>query len=139
MKLEEAKERLIELSRISQEGAKLHPQDAEMFLTDKEALETAIAELHAMQNLLDEKNEEIERLQKENEEYKNRNKILESCKYVDSHEIIKAKLEECERWRKKIRIMIEAIEELLIKLTSEEVKNRLEAKKQILENLLKEE
>lgn len=65
MKLEEAKERLLELSKVSEKGAKLHPDDAELFLTDKEALETVIAELHAMQNLLDEKNEEIEHLQKE--------------------------------------------------------------------------
>lgn len=32
------------------------------------AIDTVIAELHAMQNLLDEKNEELDRLQKENEE-----------------------------------------------------------------------
>lgn len=72
MGLEEAKERLLELARISEEGAKLHPEDSEMFLTDKEAIETVIAELHAMQNLLDEKNEEIELLQKENERYENK-------------------------------------------------------------------
>ena len=53
--------------------------------------------------------QELEHLQKENEKLKSRNEILECCKYVDSHEIIKAKLEESERWRNKIRIMIEEI------------------------------
>ena len=42
MELEEVKERLLELARISEEGAKLHPEDSEMFLTDKEALKTAL-------------------------------------------------------------------------------------------------
>lgn len=36
----------------------------------QQAIDTVIAELHALQNLLDEKNEEIEHLQKENEELK---------------------------------------------------------------------
>ena len=46
---------------------------------------------------------------------------------------------EREYWLNKIRTMIEAIEELLPKLTSGDVRNRLSAKKQILEELLKEE
>ena len=42
MHIEKVKERLSELARISEEGAKLHPEDSEMFITDKEALETAL-------------------------------------------------------------------------------------------------
>lgn len=42
MHIDKVKERLSELARISEEGAKLHPEDSEMFITDKEALETAL-------------------------------------------------------------------------------------------------
>ena len=129
MELEEAKERLLELSRISEEGARLHPEDSEMFLTDKEALETAIAELHAMQNLLDEKNEEIDRLHKENDlarkaliansyEADERNNLLvkiqelqkenEKLKEIDLTTVhIKGVCDEKERWRNKIREKID--------------------------------
>lgn len=95
MKLEEAKERLIELSKVSEKGAKLHTDDAELFLTDKEALETVL--------------QEIEHLQKENEELKNmdlttvyingvcdekgrwRNKINDKIKQMNTEEKIKLK------------------------------------------------
>lgn len=43
----------------------------------EEAWETVTAEVFAMQNLLDEKNEELDRLQKENEELKEKNKLLQ--------------------------------------------------------------
>ena len=59
MELEEAKKTLLE---IRKELA---------WVEDVEAIDTVIAELFAMQNLLDEKNEELDRLQKENEELKN--------------------------------------------------------------------
>lgn len=83
--------------------------------------------------------EELERLQKENEELKSRNKILECCKYVDSHEIIKAKLEECERWQNKIR---EKIEEIKSRMNDDCLalhEFQREAKIDVLYDLLKEE
>ncbi len=42
MELRKAKERIVDLIRVSEEGAKIHPQDRELFLTDKEALETVL-------------------------------------------------------------------------------------------------
>lgn len=57
MELEEAKKTLLE---IRKELA---------WVEDVEAIDTVISELFAMQNLLDEKNDELDRLQKENEKY----------------------------------------------------------------------
>ena len=78
--------------------------------------------------------QELDRLQKENE-------ILESCKYVDSLEIIRAKREECERWRGKIR---EKIKEIYEDENSEYYDMFLEQRDiektiSILKDLLKEE
>ena len=65
-----------------------------------EAFNTVIGELHAMQNLLDEKNEEIEHLQKENEalrkladhlehlisyKYKNKDKIKDCLEDIEDY------------------------------------------------------
>ena len=69
--------------------------------------------------------QELEHLQKENEQYSKQMDL----DYVDKNFVSK----------NKIRIMKEAIEELLPKFASGYVKNRLDAKKQILESLLKEE
>lgn len=55
MHIDKVKERLSELARISEEGAKLHPEDSEMFITDKEALETALKHIDYLQK----KNEEL--------------------------------------------------------------------------------
>ena len=70
MKVEEAKERLIDLQAENEQmlleyeagmfDVKLNEELVEEFEKECEAIETVIAELHAMQNLLDEKNEEIE-------------------------------------------------------------------------------
>lgn len=65
-----------------------------------EAFNTVIGDLHALQNLVDEKNDEIDRLQKENEELKN----------IDLTTVhIKGVCDEKERWRNKIREKIEEI------------------------------
>ena len=150
MELEESKERLLELARISEEGAKLHPEDSEMFLTDKEAIETVIAELHAMQNLLDEKNDELEYLQKENERYEN--KIILSDK--EYRRVIDAAQKDCVS-KDKIREKIKRLEEEeKAELSEFEKRKRLVLptdtpylfasaeyswKKEVLNNLLKEE
>lgn len=78
--------------------------------------------------------QELDNLQKENEELKS--KIIE----VEKENLVQKAViyEECIS-KDKIRIMIKAIEELLPKFTSGDVRNRLSAKKQILEELLKEE
>ena len=76
MKLEEAINKLKET------------QDS--YLKDEldEAIETVIGELFAMQNLLDEKNEEIEHLQKENEELQKENgKLKRARKWFIEHTI----------------------------------------------------
>ena len=62
-----------------------------------EAIETIIAELHAMQNLLDEKNDKLERLQKENEDLKNMDLTTVYLKGV---------ADEKERWRNKVKKII---------------------------------
>ena len=69
MELEEAKKVLMSL-----------PEYQDLVSKECEAIDTVIAELHAMQNLLDEKNEELDRLQKENEELKkdSRNRVIGS-------------------------------------------------------------
>ena len=54
----------------------------------------------------------LEELQKENEKLKDRNKILENCKYVNILEIEKSKAEEKERWRNKIKEKIEELDKL---------------------------
>lgn len=80
MKLEEAKKILLEFIRCAgEEFAKVKFTSTSMNVDDGdiEAMETVIAELHAMQNLLDEKREELEHLQKENEELKDKNKLLQ--------------------------------------------------------------
>ena len=58
------------------------------------AIDTVIHELVALQNLLDEKNEEIEHLQKENEELKDIDLTIVHLKGV---------CDEKERWRNKIK------------------------------------
>jgi hypothetical protein len=55
----------------------------------QQAIDTVIAELHALQNLLDEKNEEIEHLQKENEEYSKQMDL----DYVDKNFVSREKIE----------------------------------------------
>ena len=59
MELEEAKKVLMSL-----------PEYQDLVSKEFEAIDTVIHELVALQNLLDEKREEIEHLQKENEELK---------------------------------------------------------------------
>lgn len=80
--------------------------------------------------------QELDNLQKENEEYKSRNEILESCKYIDSIEIIRAKLEECERWRSKIREKIEEVNQSWFDFLGQ---RDVDKTIQILQDLLKEE
>lgn len=86
MKLEEAKKVLL----IIRENIEFELQ---FIYADKtiaklkeyiQAIDTVIAELHALQNLLDEKNEEIYHLQKENEELKNGNKGFIPVKKIEN-------------------------------------------------------
>lgn len=105
MELEEAKELLIEMrENCLKENSAYNDTKRK----DKaEAIDTVIAELHAMQNLLDEKNEELDRLQKENKGIKARvdkyiqggNETLrleheETLKYYHENYISKDKIRE---------------------------------------------
>ena len=143
MELEEAKNTLLE---IRKELA---------WVEDVEAIDTVIAELFAMQNLLDEKNEELDRLQKENDlakkaliansyEADERNNLLaevqrlkkenEKLKEIDLTTVhIKGVCDEKERWRNKIREKIE-----LIKILRQALYNESNVIT-ILQDLLKEE
>lgn len=108
-----------------------------------EAFNTVIGDLHALQNLVDEKNDELEHLQKENEELKN----------IDLTTVhIKGVCDEKERWRNKIRKMIETLEEqekaelepkdvLVFPKDTAYLSAKVEYyhKKNILQDLLKEE
>lgn len=98
MELEEAKEQLKDLINDRKSFLSGDAEHDEIYLKDIEALEIAIAELHAIQNLLDEKNDEIDRLQKENEELKDIDLTIVHLKGV---------CDEKERWRNKIREMLE--------------------------------
>lgn len=51
MKLENAKERVKDLIRISEEGAFRYPNDSELFLNDKEALSLVLSELEKYKRL----------------------------------------------------------------------------------------
>ena len=118
MELEEAKNTLLE---IRKELA---------WVEDVEAIDTVISELFTMQNLLNEKNEEIELLQKENEK-------LKEIDLTTVH--IKGVCDEKERWRNKIR---EKIEEIKARMNDDCLAlhefQRI-AKIDVLQNLLKEE
>lgn len=76
------------------------PEYQDLVSKECEAIDTAIAELHAMQNLLDEKNEEIEHLQKENAELKTKNrtqkKLTEYAKEVTTEQVVST-IEEFEK------------------------------------------
>ena len=91
MKLEEAKKILLEFIRCAgEEFEKVKFTSTSMNVDDGdiEAMETVIAELHAMQNLLDEKREEIEHLQKENEELQKENgKLTRARKWFIEHTV----------------------------------------------------
>lgn len=81
-----------------------------------EAFNTVIGDLHALQNLVDEKNDEIDRLQKENEELKN----------IDLTTVyLKGVSDEKERWRNKIREKIDnrisTIENLLDEMVDKSI------------------
>ena len=69
------------------------------------AIDTVIHELVAFQNLLDEKNEELEHLQKENEQLQTEVNSLKEIDLTTVH--IKGVCDEKERWRNKIREMLE--------------------------------
>lgn len=84
MKLEEAKKVIKDFIKYAEPLFFVLESDeiyANLKKIEIEALETVIAELHAMQNLLDEKNEEIELLQKEKEKYKNKIIFLDDEEY----------------------------------------------------------
>ena len=84
MKLEEAKKVINDFIKYAEPLFFVLESDeiyANLKKIEIEALETVIAELHAMQNLLDEKNEEIELLQKEKEKYKNKIIFLDDEEY----------------------------------------------------------
>lgn len=75
MKLEEAKKVINDFIKYAEPLFFVLESDeiyANLKKIEIEALETVIAELHAMQNLLDEKNEELVFLHKENEIYENK-------------------------------------------------------------------
>ena len=144
MTIEEAKKTLLEFINCAEEEfekVKFTSTSTNVDDRDIEAINTAISELHAMQNLLDEKNEEIEHLQKENEELKNeRNGYRAQVNSAFDNGFIH---------KDKIR---EKIEELKHKLKSKDFTHdmyigtdkhifweQLCAKKDVLENLLKEE
>lgn len=109
MKLEEAKEILINVMADEVVGTYCNViqktvecskncENEDCFL--QQAIDTVIAELHTMQNLLDEKNEELARLQKENEELKE--KIIEVEKenqvqkaVIYEYSISKDKVKDC--------------------------------------------
>lgn len=128
----------------------------------KEAYNTILQEIEQLQkenelarktlivnsHIVDEKNDlfvEVQKLKKEKEELKNRNKILENCKYIDGFEIEKAKQEESERWKDKIREKIEELkeEDLELRETDSEgdivTKCEQRAVLNVLKELLKEE
>lgn len=103
MELEEAKERLKDLYKSNSETIsvlKINNSDVKTaYKKENEAIDTVIAELHAMQNLLDEKNEEIDRLQKENEKYisgelMTRNQAKHFEEITNKHYIHKNKIRE---------------------------------------------
>lgn len=120
MNLEEAKKVLMGL-----------PEYQDLVSKECEAIDTVIHELVALQNLLDEKNEELDRLQKENDlakkaliansyEADERNNLLaevqrlkkenEKLKEIDLTTVhIKGVCDEKEKWRNKIREKIEKI------------------------------
>ena len=108
MDLKEAKKTLLDFIRCAEEEfGKVKYTSTSMNVDD--------GDIEAISTIL----QELEHLQKENEKYKNRNKILESCKYIDSIEIIRAKREECERWRGKIREKIEELKQDFLEYTEE--------------------
>jgi uncharacterized protein YhaN len=97
-----------------------------------QAIDVSISELVALQNLLDEKREEIEHLQKENEELKDIDLTIVHLKGV---------ADEKDRWRNKIR---EKIKEIYEDKNSEYYDMFLEQRDiektiSILNDLLKEE
>ena len=53
MKLENAKERVKDLIRISEEGAFRYPNDSELFLNDKEALSLVLSKLEEYEECLE--------------------------------------------------------------------------------------
>lgn len=139
MELEEAKNTLLE---IRKELA---------WVEDVEAIDTVISELFAMQNLLDEKNEELDRLQKENEEFRKLEKdhnysvqvIRENSKlrYELAHSV------SCDKIRKEIKKRKQRLSEFRKAFEgtySDEQEYhdtlfRMQSKIIMLENLLKEE
>lgn len=103
------------------------------------AIETVIAELHAMQNLLDEKNDELEYLQKENERYENKI-ILSDEEY---RRVIDAAQKDCIS-KDKIREKIEELSKgysksLRSKSSTWEKSFKIKAQIDILQDLLKDE
>lgn len=125
MELEKAKKILMDF-----------PEYQDLVSKECEAIDTVIAELHAMQNLLDEKREELEHLQKENEDLKN----------IDLTTVyLKGVADEKERWRNKIREKIEELKEenyqisLNSKVTFDSGMMKNNLKISVLEDLLKEE
>lgn len=117
MELEKAKKILMDF-----------PEYQDLVSKECEAIDTVIAELHAMQNLLDEKREELEHLQKENEDLKN----------IDLTTVyLKGILDEKERWRNKIREKIEK-EKTALETCYGRIKYQ-EGKIEGLQDLLKEE
>lgn len=152
MTIEEAKKVLLVLQDKIE--YKLQFEIDETLKEYSKAIDVVIGEVFAMQNLLDEKNDEIEHLQKENKELIEVNKLVEKFPVDEMSDDVKLilitkgnfltnpcfkNLLEDYISKKKIRKMIEKLKELLPTITNEDVKNRLDAKKQILEALLKEE
>ena len=128
MKLLEAKERLESLREDRKSFLENDTEHDEIFLEDIEAIDTVLQALEDFQeekelarksliensNIADERNDlllEVQKLKKENEELKDRNKILENCKYANGFEIKKAKLEEENRWKGKIIDCLDDIED----------------------------
>lgn len=101
MELSQATERCKELIKSE--------HDRWIGLTNQEAIKTVL--------------QVLEKLKKENEELKDKNKILENCKYVNGFEIEKSKAEEKERWRNKIKDRIKHLKEIIRKDEEELKKN----------------
>lgn len=97
----------------------------------QQAIDTVIAELYAMQNLLDEKREELEHLQKENEELRENSSLDEAIIRAD------AMLDMDKIWRNKIREKIEK-EKTALETCYGRIKYQ-EGKIEGLQDLLKEE
>lgn len=139
MKLEEAIENIKEYIKKLDDYIE-HLYDANgSFKGQKETYETVIAELHAMQNLLDEKNEEIEHLQKENEELNTFFKRIEDKDLDEANIRAEAMLDMDKIWRNKIREKIEEIEKMANgnKIIENTIRYKIEMA--LLKNLLKEE